>query len=107
MKYYYTLLQPLNTTEQYLTNYFDGFNIKYKMSVDFVDFVNTDHDNSSVYLYWDWDTLKFYAMIYTVMMTKEDLLALQLTINAVRVIKTQLYYRLVNKFRNMLKWILS
>ena len=91
MRYYYTLTQPFSGNERDLSNYFDGIGIEYKMGADF--------ENNRV------DGAFFRT--YVVLLEEEDFSAIQLSLDDVKLIDNQPYYKLANKIRDKLKWILS
>ena len=92
MKYYYTLGQPFSGNERDLSDYFDSIGIEYKMGADY----ESDRMLDNTFL-----------RTYVVLLEEEDLSAIQLSLDGVRVIKSQPYYTLVNKVRDKFKWILG
>ena len=92
MKHYYTLSQPFSGNERDLSDYFDSIGIEYKMGADY--------ENDRM-LYNN------FLRTYVVLLGEEDFSAIQLSIDNVKVINSQPYYKLVNKVRDKFKWFLD
>lgn len=91
MKHYYTLSQPFSGNERDLSSYFDSINIDYKMGAAF----DNEHTDGA------------FLRTYVVLLEEEDLLAIRLSIDDVRVITNRPYYKLLNKVKDKFKWFLD
>ena len=92
MKHYYTLGQPFSGNERDLSDYFDSLGIEYKMGADYENDRMLDNN---------------FLRTYVVLLDEADLSAIQLSLDDVRVIKSQPYVKLVNKVRDKFKWFLD